>query len=365
MHIFSLKHHRIGRRIVVAVGFSLPMPKSFKAVHVIKGIIIIAPVLFFSVLLNNNFLPFKGQADKNNATATVEPASNVQKPIQPKAVKTKNPPKIPKIKVAKVKKPTAKKVIVSQLTFKTIKGYQPNIVPVKITQTFRGSHKIYIYAAHETLQLSFNKVDLNRYFGPDELTVRVAQVKSPNTVPKRWKKTITVDDDGVINSKSAQGKPQNVTLSMPVRSPGVYLVDITTNDDVFIENITSRQRLMAFDERVYLSEGPAYTKEPFEPILLTTDSTTLAFSADHFTGRQVIEVNNKKYNLYNIRSDQVITNLDGITKVKALKGDAIFRGDGLFALSPAELIPISKSERMVTVASSELDTTDKILAGNF
>jgi hypothetical protein len=336
--------------VAVDVSFSLPV---LKPAQVIKGLIVAAPIVFCSFLLNSHYHFFPGHTGTNDANVSVEQATTTPKKTQPKKVKT-----------AKAKKPAPAKVVVKELTFKAVKGYKPSKVPVSIAQTFRGSHKIYVYAAHETLQFSFDKVDLNRYYGADELTVRVAKVKSPTDVPEKWPIQAFVEDDGITIAKGQHGQPQNVSFSMPVKSPGVYLVDIATNEDVLIEHITSRQHLLAFDERVYFAEGPAYTKAPFEPLVVTTDSTTLAFSANHYPGRQKIEVNGQAYNLSGVREDRVINGLTGTTTMTIPKGDAIFSGNGLLAVSPATLIPTKWSTKTVTIANTTAGSADNVLASN-
>lgn len=351
LRLFSISKHRTGRRLAVAVNFTLPVLKPLNSASATKSLIIAIPLVFFSLLLNNHYHFFQSRSDAGDTVVSIEQATaTAQQPKPPTA-----------------KKPPRTKVVVPELKFKTVKGYQPSGVTMSIPQTFRGSHKIYVYAAHETLQFSFDKVDLNRYYGPDEMTVRVAKVKTTTVAPKKWKIETFVEDDGIILDQEKHGQSQHVAFSIPVGSSGVYLIDIATNEDVLIERITSRQHLLAFDEQIYLAEGPAYTKTPFAPLTLATDSTTLAFSPNHYTGRQVIRINDQEYYLYNVRADQVVTDLNGTTIVEVPKGDAIFKGDGLFAVWPAELIPIAKSKRVVKVAGTGAwwSTTDNVLAGNY
>ena len=325
-----------------------PLPKLHfcSRLQVVKGIMVAVPILLFTLLVNDHFsfINFDNISRWNPGGITQVYA--VTKKVNIRAAKTS---------------PRRNKMV-NRLASVVVKGYRPSTAPITINHTFRGSHQIYIYAALETIQFSFDKIDLNRYQGPETLTARIARVERLAAERPTWLKTVTVGDDGVTVAKGRRGKPQRVTLSLPADRPGVYLIDIVASEDVLISNVTSRQRLLAFNGRVFLAEGPAYAKTPFTPISLSTDGTRLAFSANHYPGRQNIEVNGATYALTNVRADQVADGLNGTTTVRVSKGDAIFTSDGLIAVAPAELIPPAVKQQEPKIPAPNTAPSDAALA---
>lgn len=315
-----------------------------RRIIIIKLVIAVIPLATFFGLVDANFqfLPAVALARRDAS--------------HPRPSHLKNAKGVSTHPVAFFRHPAPPPLIVPEVT-----DYRPSALPITISQVFRGSHQILVYADHEQLQFSFDKVDLNRYRGLDILT---AKVRCPGPWPDPLsspEQSITIGDDGFAGANGPLGKPQPVHLSLPVYRPTICVVNIIASEDVLLTDISSPQHLVAFQRRVFFAEGPAYTKTPFRPITMTTNSTTLAFSPNHYPGKQDVSINGKNFRSYQVRQDQISRGLIGETSIMIPKGDIIFTGDGQFAVSPSQLIP-TVEERPLKFALSTDQSISRLVA---
>ncbi len=239
--------------------------------------------------------------------------------------------------------------------------YQPSASPITFAHAFRGSHKIYVYAAHETIRFALEKIDLNRQKGGDELVMRIARADQIRGTSHHWLQTVVIPDDGIIDVLGSHGKIQTATLTLPNDQPGAYIIDIATTNDVVFRNIVSNQHLLSFANRVSFADGPAYGQTNFSAIDLRATSSTLNFIANHDLGKQDILVNGKKVTVQDVKVNHQQTGLTSETAVTIPKGDLDIRGDGLIAIAPAFLIPDGAQAVDVT-SSPNLNAIDYIVA---
>lgn len=226
-----------------------------------------------------------------------------------------------------------------RLAFASVANYHPNISPITITQTFRGNHQLYLYAADEDLHIAFDKIDLNRAKGPDSMTVRIARADRLTSDSRTWLKTVSVPDDGNMSANGTLGTLQHVDMVVPAVTPGIYLIDIVTNADVVFTHLTSWQHYLSFNGRVYLADGPAYNRTGFADVQILTSGSSVTVAANHEQGEQVVTIGAKKLAIKDVKIDHPVQGLSGLTTFTLAKGDAIISSDGLLTLGPAQLIP--------------------------
>lgn len=218
-------------------------------------------------------------------------------------------------------------------------NYEASATSIRIPNSFRGKHRLYVYANNEDINFSLEKIDLNRQTGPDPLTIRIARVKSGSGPTYEWISSITIEDDGQIEAGGRAGRGQSETLSLPMAEPGIYVIDIIASEDVIFRNIASSQDQLAFSNKVFLADGPTYDGSDFEPLLLMADGSQLTVAAAHFEGQQSVIVGGEHYNIDGIKVEKKIDNLSGQTPITIPKGDVILRTDGLITLQAAKLPP--------------------------
>lgn len=251
---------------------------------------------------------------------------------------------------------------VERMAFATIKNYQPSATPVSIGHTLRGSHQLYVYAANETLKLTFDKIDLNRATGADSVTVRVTKVDDLTSSSRTWLKTVTVGDDGVTGKDGPQGKARSATIELPNVAPGVYHIDIETGEDVLLDNLTSNQQNLAFNGRVFIADGPAYAEANFTPVKLITSGPTVTVAANHDQGKQDVTIAGKKITIKDVKVNHVASALQGTTTIDIPKGDIIVTSDELLSFGGFSLLPDGARGVDVSSAAPDFSAFDYILA---
>lgn len=229
---------------------------------------------------------------------------------------------------------------VDPLAFVRGEQYQPQTRVVQLPHTFRGSHTLYTLARQEDVQLTFNKIDLNRKPGKDELTVRIIRADKYRDDDHTWLASVSVKDDGNANGNGKSGPAQLVELTLPNVAPGVYRVEIVTSEDVLFNNVTSAQQMFSFSGKVWLADGPAYGQADFPPVQIATNAGWITLSPSHAQGKQVVQVGDKRVTLEEVKKTQLVSGLKGETKVMLLKGELTIASDALLAFAPAVLLPV-------------------------
>lgn len=247
------------------------------------------------------------------------------------------------------------------LALSRVTDYQPSTVPITIEHTFRGSHQLFVYAANETLRMSFDKIDLNRQNNADELTVRIARTDDPTNNPRHWLKSVTIGDDGMTRAIGRNGKAQLAEIVLPNVTPGTYLIDIVASEDVVFQRLTSNQHVLAFNGRVFIADGPAYGETSFKPVSIITIGDTVTYFANHDQGMQTLVVAGKKHLIQDVKINNVFKGLKGETRVDFAQGDATVSSNGLLTLSPAQLVPPG-AQPIDIFGSPDLTSFDYVLA---
>ncbi|MBI3572809.1 MAG: hypothetical protein HY092_01250 [Candidatus Kerfeldbacteria bacterium] len=225
------------------------------------------------------------------------------------------------------------------LALASIPDYRPRAAPTRIDHTFRGSHRLYVFASNEDLHLSFEKRDLNQQAGADALTVFVAKADQLTLYPPTWIKTVTVPDDGNAGTNGVPGPMQHVSLDIPGLGTGVYLVDIVTSQDVVFSRLVSSAHYLAFLGNVTLAEGPDYGQTSLNRVRLLTNGSVLNITDVHAQKKQDVAINGQKLSERERTTSPVASGLTGTTTIDIAIGDVVVSTDRLITVAPAELIP--------------------------
>ncbi len=249
------------------------------------------------------------------------------------------------------------------LAMTRVADYRPSDQPLKLNHTLRGSHDFYVYAADEDIRLTFNKVDLNRVRGKSSLMVSVVRTDQIRDRVFSWLKTVTIGDDGMTDGRGRLGPAQSVEVRVPQAPAGLYLVRISTSEDVLLKNLTSYQRAIS-TQRLFLADGPAYGRESlyFTPVALIANGSQLTFAAAHDFGKQEVLIDREKHRLTVTRQAQTIASLSGETSASFPNGDVIVSSEGFLSVAGAELIPPQTMMPIDVTADPNLETFDYVLA---
>lgn len=242
-------------------------------------------------------------------------------------------------------------------------NYRAGSTVLQTNHIFRGTHRLIMYAGHETLNLAFDKIDLNRKKGADTVTVKISR---PADVLGATNKRIivrTIQDDGVTEATGIDGSVQAFSVSVPVTEAGVFFVEINTNEDVVFKNLRSTQKFMAFDGNIFLADGPAYGPgRVFSPVNLVTNGSLIGLNAVHPAGFQTVVFGKQKMTLKTIKAEQTFKNLQGLTALNFTQGDVAVRSDGQIAISPFQVLLARGAAALDVSRTPNFDPYDYVIA---
>jgi hypothetical protein len=213
-------------------------------------------------------------------------------------------------------------------TLFVIPGYRPAAQPLILNHTFRGSHTLSLYAQDETLAVNFNKIDLNREAGEDTLSYKLSlrgKVLLKGTVP----------DDGITGKNRPVGIAQPVSIRLPNAGKGIYELELKTSEDVLLQNVTSSQHYLAFENHVFLADGPSYlAQSAFRPVRLSLLSDSATFETPHEEGLQSIRVGDRSVTLEEPKV-RVKATIEKNNIISFSRGNVLITGNAI-VLEPAK-----------------------------
>lgn len=249
-----------------------------------------------------------------------------------------------------------------RFSFVRIPGYQPSRDPLRLNHTIRGRHVLYFYAADEDVEFRFDKVDLNRRAGRDDMTVTLARADELRLSRPTLRQVVTVRDDGVSRARGRPGAAQPVKVRLPRAPAGVYRLLIETGDDVIIRNLVTTQHILAFDQRVYLADGPeTLADQIYRPLSVTIGGDVVRLQAVHASGIQSVRVGRNVLRPTDTKNPVHGPITPGAT-LAILRGDLIVRTNGLLAVDDAQMLPTNGAIEVPLVADPDLDRFDYFLA---
>ncbi len=212
-------------------------------------------------------------------------------------------------------------------------GYRPATQRREFTVGLRGTHTLVTYVSEkEDLDFTFFLSDINRHHDDDQLTLTITH--GTQEVEK-----IVVPDDGITDATNTVLAPREYRLQIPEPGQGVYRIAIETTDDTFITSMTTAQRYVFFEGRLYLTDNEEYRsifpQKNFQATILYTNGSTVSAQTPHDDGLQTLTFGKLKLPLRDLNKKITVSDLGVLTKITVPKNDVVFEG-GSFAFTPED-----------------------------
>lgn len=228
----------------------------------------------------------------------------------------------------------------------------PSYVPLETPQTFpvslRGSHEYVTYVKNERFQLDVTYQDINRTYGVDDGFIRVVN-ESGVVVASR-----TLSDDGNA-SEDQRYATQHVTISGEGWPEGVYRVELSGTSDVVWRTLSTRQRYMAFKNRLFIADDVGYLANDRKTAFVT-NSKSLVFETLHANSAHAVTLGSEVIDIP-LPHTKVRAHIDadGVVSGMTDAGDVKMTGEGKFALSRGSFF--DPDPRSMTVSTNLEDGT--------
>lgn len=213
-----------------------------------------------------------------------------------------------------------------------------------IHASLRGTHTFYLYVKGKPLSFNFIKHDLNQYPGEDSLNINI--YRGYELIQNR-----IIPDDGNASGSTISSKPQPVKINIPGSEEGVYKVMLECEDDVLIKNLTSRQKYLSFEQKLFLADNKYYG-------IPTRENTVYAYGKEinpmtyHAEGLQTLQINSdQKLEVTDIKASYSANLPRNLNKITSPKSDIIlisennffaFSEESLFDPLPVKIRPYSQ-----------------------
>lgn len=207
-------------------------------------------------------------------------------------------------------------------------NYQPNVKMLSLPD-LRGSYQFYTYIENEDLNFSVDFVDLNQNIDKNGDPVQIYVYGSSSRAIAEY----SLPDDGNIQDDGISSISRNINIHIPGLSPGVYKVEVKTNDDLVSQNIKTSQSKLSFISRVWLYNHSA------ENINLWTASDAVKLKVNEPSGVGEVILNGRSflipetYQQYSV----VFGDLLVANQILVSRPETILETSGVFSFSAAAL----------------------------
>lgn len=209
-------------------------------------------------------------------------------------------------------------------------GYAPMPGSREFDVSLRGSHRMLTYVKDEPLSFTFLVQDMNREEGADPVTVSVYREGDMEHAVAR---TVLSDDGNVYDDQASSGlRSVSVTFADP--DEGVYQVEFTAPDDIFIRKIQTRQHKAVFVRSVCLGDHVGFS-DTTDPVIFYGDGRRFEAKTSHEGSLQILIVGTEELVIGEPNTRYVAT-LPGIRRLVAVTSpgrDVSMETDGLFSLT--------------------------------
>lgn len=217
-----------------------------------------------------------------------------------------------------------------------LQDYVPAGDPRTIEVSLRGQHRLFTYVQGEPLSFSFFVQDMNREKGADPVIVSVYKSGARSKVgaePAPAVSRTILEDDGNAKSDQKSSKLRVISVSLTDPEDGVYQIEFTAPNDVFIRRIVTRQSKLVFADKLYLGDKVGYS-DKVAPVTVFADGRKLVSRTAHLESLQTIAVAGAKVAVDEPHT-RYISDLSGSRDLAAVtvpKLDLLLESDGVFAL---------------------------------
>lgn len=215
-------------------------------------------------------------------------------------------------------------------TFK-IPDYQPQAEEKIIDNCLRGQHQFYTYIKDEALDFTFKIQDINRTDGEDPLVISVYNPRNKKIYSRM------LSDDGLISNIDPASNPRYISIYIPNLEEGIYKVELSANDDIFIREINTKQQKLVFIDRLYLCDSQEYN-DGFVDLNLKgseiyTNGRLISFYTAHNAGLQTVNLDEEGINIYTKHEWIKAYSNPKLSRLYIPKNDLKISSRGIFALN--------------------------------
>lgn len=176
-----------------------------------------------------------------------------------------------------------------------IPNYQSSNQEMIIDNCLRGKHEFYTYIKDEALDFTFKIQDINRTDGEDPLIIFVYNSRNKKIYSK------IISDDGLVSKFDPASDPRYISVYIPNLKEGVYKVEFSSNDDIFIREIATKQQKLVFIDRLYLCDSKEYNDGfvdlKLEASEIYTNGRLIQFYTAHQAGLQTVSLDGYGINI--------------------------------------------------------------------
>jgi len=231
--------------------------------------------------------------------------------------------------------PDPKQVAVYRARFDvpfSLPGYRPAGQPREIDVSLRGRHRLLTYVQGEPLNFTFYLQDMNRQAGADPVIVSVYRLGAAEPIAR----TI-LEDDGDTADDQHSSKLRAAAISVTDPPDGVYQIELTADDDVFVRRIVTGQSKVVFQDRVYLGDQVGYSDD-LRPVTVFTGGQELQARTPHLESVQTLRVAGRPLEISEPQTKYVrrLPAGAGLTPVVSTRHDVLLETDGLFAFAAGD-----------------------------
>jgi len=212
--------------------------------------------------------------------------------------------------------------------FYKIPDYKRPSDNLKIPYYFIGSEEILFYVEDECLDLSFDKIDLNRLNGADNLKVKLYLGDDLLQMKK-------IEDDGVIEATNRESQALKINFKTKKLPSGLYRLKIEGGNDLIFGNFLVNTRYFVFNNSLSLYKSN-------QKISIFSEGNRLIFKNNSSDDNSIILINQRvkvrKRSILKSDEEEKFNNLIGKTEIFLEKGEINLQGDK-FIFSNFEFLP--------------------------
>ncbi len=236
---------------------------------------------------------------------------------------------------------------------------------ITIDRQLRGPHDFVTYIKDETLHIEFDIVDMNREFNVDDVRVAVYQGDTPvfdQLLP----------DDGITEATSVLSSRQTIIVDVPNLPEGAYRIDMTTTNDIVIEQIRSDQHKLVVVNHLYIMNNEEYRsvfpETATSPTALQFSGRKLTLQTDHPNGLQTVVIGEATVPIETVHSPHVWlsenTDWSVVETITLPVNDLILDAKGFFAFASDQFFDPNKNTEYIN-ERTEIDELGSILYRNY
>lgn len=240
-------------------------------------------------------------------------------------------------------------------------GYVPAAAPTVLPVQIRGAQTLETYiGSNEDLNITLAVQNSNRNPGKDDLSIKVSRGID-------LMKSMVLKDTGAGKGDGKPSEVRDVAVVLPNPGPGTYRIELSASDDIFIRTMTTRQRYLIWNKKLYLAGSREYralgaTQDL--PVTVYVKGTTVTASTAHDNALQTITVGGKKLDIVKKHSPfsvKLPSSKDFVPVVVPTR-DIQLTTDGVFVLSKDQSFFVTAKNFVSLTGTSDPSELDYVVA---